>query len=112
MFAKYVKAFRVTPDQATKIVIDHYNTLPDESRKAIGVLGGVINDEYHFALRDKKGFLLSGYRVDVETGRVRIVTRDDVYNQFGKQFPSLYVPNGEIRKFLPKSLVPKPKSRY
>ena len=103
-FNNYVREFEVTPQRAREIVEKFEMSLSeDEKQKPLGPLVGVVDDEYTFSYCNKTTFPLTGYRVNVHTGKVRFVSVEDVLKKYGERFLG-GIPNGELKKYRPASI--------
>lgn len=97
-FDAYVRRFEIDPKKASELVRAFWVRLPEEARPSLGPLVGVVDNEYTFSLYRREVFPMTGYRVDVHTGRVRIVTHDGLLKKYGDPFYG-GIPNKELTHY-------------
>jgi hypothetical protein len=93
----HCKDFPIKPSEAQRVLARYKRTLPPGEPRAFHRLMGVIGDEYHFAVPFKQGLVLAGYRINVVTGAVRLVSREEAETAYNGRFKKGYITRAEYR---------------
>ena len=99
-FREFAAQFPIRPAEAATKVEQFEKLRHPEGPHGFYRFAGIVDDEYLFNYNHKKGFTLWGYRVNVITGSVQEVTRNEARSLHNGLFPRGYIPRSDLHQYL------------